>query len=82
MKVEEVIKIMDQIINDRTIPKNIRNVVEKSKNFLITQNSSMEIKISAAIQSLDEIINDRNMPLYARTKIWQVVSKLEEMRRK
>jgi uncharacterized protein (UPF0147 family) len=30
---------------------------------------------------LDEITNDPNMPMYARTKIWNVVSLLEEKRR-
>lgn len=80
MKLENVISLMDQIINDRTVPRNIRRAVEESKNAL-NGNDPPEVKLSTAISILDEIINDPNMPIYARTKIWNIVSMLEEMRR-
>ncbi|MFH0711375.1 MAG: UPF0147 family protein [Candidatus Aenigmatarchaeota archaeon] len=75
-----VIGLLEQILNDRTVPKNIRKAAEDSKNVLNT-NDSDEVKISTAIHILDEIINDPNMPMYTRTKIWNAVSILEEMRR-
>jgi len=75
-----VISLLDQILNDRTVPKNIRKAAEDSKNVLNT-NESDEVRISTAIHILDEIINDPNMPMYTRTKIWNAVSILEEMRR-
>jgi hypothetical protein len=42
---------------------------------------NIEVKISTAIHMLDEIINDPNMPMYTRTRIWNAVSMLEELRR-
>lgn len=75
-----VISLLEQILNDRTVPKNIRKAAEDSKNVLST-NDSDEVRISTAIHILDEIINDPNMPMYTRTKIWNAVSILEEMRR-
>jgi uncharacterized protein (UPF0147 family) len=77
---EPVIKILDEVVNDRTVPKNIRGAAESSKNIL-SSNDAMELKISTVINTLDEIINDPNMPMYARTKIWNVVSMLEQVRR-
>ncbi len=78
---EPVIRILDDIINDRTVPKNIRAAAEQSKTILSNNGETWELKISTAIHILDEITNDPNMPLYARTKIWNVVSVLEQKRR-
>lgn len=78
---EPIIKILDEIINDRTVPKNIRGAAEESKNHLSNDGENLELRISTAIHILDEIINDPNMPLYARTKIWNIVSALEQKRR-
>lgn len=80
MNLTPALTLLEQIINDRTVPKNIRKAAEDSKASL---NSTQldEVKISTAIHTLDEIINDPNMPLYTRTQIWNVVSMLEQARR-
>ena len=77
---EPVMRILDEIINDRTVPKNIRAAAEESKTTLNNNGDTWELRISTAIHILDEITNDPNMPLYARTKIWNVVSALEQKR--
>lgn len=79
-EMEQVMTLLDKIINDRTVPKNIRKAAEDSKNVLNSKDAP-EVKISTAINILDEIINDPNMPMYTRTQIWNVVSLLEEIRR-
>ena len=76
-----VVNLLDEIINDRTVPKNIRAAAESSKNNITNNGESWEMRISTAIHTLDEIINDPNMPIYARTKIWNVVSALEQKKR-
>ncbi len=75
-----LMKLLDEVINDRTVPKNIRAAAENSKNTL-NGGENLELKISTAINILDEIINDPNMPMYARTKIWNIVSMLEQTRK-
>lgn len=75
-----VTAILGQIIEDRTVPKNIRKAATDSKTTLESEDPD-ELKISTAIHLLDEITNDPNMPLYTRTQIWNVVSMLEQMRR-
>ncbi len=79
-KYGKVFKLMDIIINDRTVPRNIRAAVKQAKENLEGEGEEV-VKISAAIHTLDEIINDPNMPLYTRTQIWNVVGQLEEIRR-
>lgn len=72
--------LLEQIINDRTVPKNIRKAAEDSKASLDSTQTE-QVKISTAIHILDEITNDPNMPTYTRTQIWNVVSMLEQARR-
>lgn len=80
MELKPILDLLDKIINDRTVPKNIRAAVETSKNTLMSSDSTPEIRISTAIHTLDEIINDPNMPMYTRTQIWNIVSMLEQER--
>jgi len=80
-RLKEALELLDRIVNDRTVPRNIRKAAEDSKAVL-NSDKGPEVKISTAINTLDEIINDPNMPMYTRTQIWNVVSILEEERRK
>lgn len=75
-----VLELLDRIVNDRTVPRNIRKAAEDSKGVLNSKDAP-EVRISTAIHILDEIINDPNMPMYTRTQIWNTVSMLEEKRR-
>ena len=79
--IKPILTLLDLIINDRTVPKNIRRAAEESKKILNSNGQSFELKVSTAINLLDEITNDPNMPLYTRTQIWNVVSMLEQARR-
>jgi len=80
MSVENAITLLEEIINDRTVPRNIKRAAEEAKKFLLG-NDPLEVRLSAAISILDEIVNDPNMPIYARTKIWNAVSILENKRK-
>jgi uncharacterized protein (UPF0147 family) len=81
MDYKPVIEILDRIINDRSVPRNIREAVERAKNALNGREEE-ELKINTAIVTLDEISNDPNMPLYTRTQIWNAVSLLEQIKAK
>ena len=69
-------------MEDRTVPRNIRAAVEEAKKDLTERtDNSWDIRLSSAISVLDEIINDPNMPMHARTRIWNIVSLLETVKR-
>jgi len=80
-EMKPIFDLLEQIINDRTVPKNIRAAAQESKNVLNDGKEADEVKISTAIHILDDIINDPNMPMYTRTQIWNIVSMLESKRR-
>ena len=79
---DPIVKLLTGIIEDRTVPRNIRAAAEEAKKEL-TENTtdSWDIRLSSAISVLDEIINDPNMPMHTRTQIWNVVSMLETVKR-
>jgi len=79
---DPIVKLLNGIIEDRTVPRNIRSAAEEAKKELTEEsNNSWDIRLSSAISILDDIINDPNMPMYTRTQIWNVVSMLEAVKR-
>ena len=79
MDVETIKKLLDEINDDRSVPRNIRTSVQEAKESLNDVSQDMEIRISNAISVLDSISNDQNLPIYTRTQIWNLVSMLEVM---
>lgn len=78
---ESIIKLLGEILEDRTVPRNIKSMVEQAKKSLEDNNSELDVRLSSAISNLDEIINDPNMPMYTRTQIWNIVSMLERLKK-
>ena len=74
---EKVKVLMEEIVNDRTVPRNIREAVKSALDCL-SEDKELAVKIDSAIQILEEISNDLNMPIYTRTQIWNIISALEE----
>lgn len=74
---EEIISLLQQIVEDRTVPRNIRASCEECINALKNGKEAESIRINTAISILDEVTNDPNIPMYTRTQIWNIVSLLE-----
>lgn len=73
---EQIIPLLRQIADDRTVPRNIRTRCEESVNVL-NGAQDKSVKINTVISSLDEVTNDPNIPMYTRTVVWNIVSLLE-----
>ncbi len=78
-KIDRAIELLEEIIKDRGVPRNIKATIEDSIKEIRVEQESDGVKISTVISMLDDASNDPNISLYARTKIWDVVSKLEEL---
>ncbi|MBU1120886.1 MAG: UPF0147 family protein [archaeon] len=76
------LELMDSIIEDNGVPRNIRRVVEEAKNKVKEDNKELGVNVSAAIYKLDDISNDINMPSHTRTDIWTLISELEAIKEK
>lgn len=74
---EQIIPLLRQIADDRTVPRNIRTACEESIKILQDGQQDKAVKINTVISSLDEVTNDPNIPMYTRTVVWNIVSLLE-----
>lgn len=77
---EEAIELMEEILDDRAVPKNIRQIIEEAKAKIKKETNSLNI--TTAIYMLDDICNDINMPSHTKTDLWQIISLLEAMNEK
>lgn len=69
--------MLQAIMEDSTIPRNIRRVADDTRKVLIDESKGLGLRAATAISMIDEISNDPNMPVHARTRIWELVSQLE-----
>lgn len=72
-------EILNQIINDSSVPRNIRKAAEDSVE-LLAEDEEPTIKASTVISILDDISNDPNIPIHARILIWNILSELESVK--
>ena len=78
-KIKQVIKLMDMLAEDASVPKNIRKAVSEARVKLLAKDEPV-VRASSAIYILNEVSEDINMPMHARTQIWTIVSALETIR--
>ena len=74
---EAIINLLEDILQDRIVPRNIKESIQQAKTYLEDKEKELDVKTSSAISILDEITNDPNIPMHTRTQIWNAVSMLE-----
>ena len=78
---EEVVKrcteMLDEIIGDITVPRNIRRSTGGIKDKLLNGTESLAVRVAAVISDFDELTANPNIPSHTRALIWSVVSQLE-----
>ncbi|MDP3728605.1 MAG: UPF0147 family protein [bacterium] len=74
---EELIEELYAIIEDDTIPKNVKQKIESAIAALQEENVEESLRANKALQELDELSNDPNIPSYIRPQLWNIVSQLE-----
>ncbi|MFH1587786.1 MAG: UPF0147 family protein [Candidatus Diapherotrites archaeon] len=80
-ELNDIAELMEGVLGDSHVPRNIRAVVEDAKNKIVNEKDK-KLAISSAIYKLEDISNDINMPAHTRTEIWMIISELEGMREK
>lgn len=78
-KILEVLQLLEQILNDQSVPKNVRLKISNAIQALNLKEQASEVKISKSLQELDELDDNPNIPAYTRTQIWNAVSFLESI---
>jgi uncharacterized protein (UPF0147 family) len=77
---QEVSDLLQEILDDRGVPRNIKASLEESISILNGEDSEEE-KVATIISILDEASGDPNLSFHTRTKIWNMVSVLESIKR-
>lgn len=77
---QEVSDLLQEILDDRGVPRNIKASLEESISILNGEDSEEE-KVATIISILDEASGDPNLSFHTRTKIWNMVSVLESVKR-
>ncbi|MBS3817225.1 MAG: UPF0147 family protein [Candidatus Thermoplasmatota archaeon] len=79
-QLEEVCEKMDRIMEDNSIPRNIREGAEECSDLLLDSEDELDVRIASSIFKLEELADDPNIPLHGRTLIWNVISELESIK--
>ncbi|MCL4447614.1 MAG: UPF0147 family protein [Candidatus Thermoplasmatota archaeon] len=75
-------KLLDDLISDYSIPRNIRKNIQNAKIKLTQNKGSLDVRAASSISTLDEIVNDPNTPGHGRTLIYTIMGKLEILQKK
>ncbi|MEM5812470.1 MAG: UPF0147 family protein [Candidatus Aenigmatarchaeota archaeon] len=78
MERSEIIHLIEEIINERGVPRNIKSSLENSILILNSEGPEEE-KLAHVTAILDEASTDPNISPHTRTRIWNVVSIVEEI---
>lgn len=79
-KIKQALIILTRIMNDPSIPRNIRRAAMFAIKALNEKNLSSGVRAANAVGILDEVGQDPNMPLHARTLLWSAISILETVK--
>ena len=78
MEVDEVIEALQELEEDSSVPKNIKNKISEMISDMKSEDD-LSMKVNRSLSELDEISNDVNLPTFVRTQIWGIASMLEQL---
>lgn len=76
---DEVVELVEELRSDKSIPKNVRSVLEQIKMLLCDNGREIGVKVDASMQMIESISLDPNLSSFARTQIWELSSALESL---
>lgn len=79
-KIKQAIIMLQKIVNDTSVPRNIRRAATDAIRNLQDASLSPGVRAANAIGILEEISQDPNMPTHTRISIWNIVSMLETVK--
>ena len=73
-KIKEIVSTLNELKEDSTVNKNIKERIEKIIAFL---EEDENLGVDKALLEIEEMMENNNLPPYTRTQIWNIVSLLE-----
>ncbi len=77
---ENVEYLLNGMINDRSVPRNIKRIAQRSINELHNEEDTPGIRASNVMYMVDDLAQDANIPFHARTTVYRIISILENVK--
>jgi uncharacterized protein (UPF0147 family) len=77
---EEVEYLLDSMISDRSVPRNIKRVAQRGINELHREEETPGVLSSNVMYMVDDLSQDPNIPFHTRTVIYRIISILEKIK--
>ena len=77
---EEVEGLLNGLLGDRSVPRNIKRVAQKGIDELHKEDETAGVISSNVMYMVDDLSLDPNIPLHSRTTIYRIISILERIK--
>ncbi len=75
-----VVTLLDGMLNDRGVPRNIKRVGVKAIKELKNETNTPGVIASNVMYMVGDLSTDPNIPFHARTTIYRIISMLEKIK--
>jgi len=79
-KILQAVRLLNRIIGDSSVPRNIRRAAIEALRMLQDTSLSPGVRAANAVGVLDEVSQDPNMPMHTRTMIWNIMAVLSTVK--
>ena len=77
---ENVEYLLNGMINDRSVPRNIKRAAQRSINELHNEDETPGVCASNIMYMVDDLSQDPNIPFATRTTVYRIISILENIK--
>lgn len=77
---ENVEYLLNGMINDRSVPRNIKRIAQRGINELHREDETPGVLASNVMYMIDDVAQDPNVPFHSRTTIYRIISLLEKIK--
>lgn len=79
-RIAKALAVLQNISETVTVPRNIRKTIKEIMTDLQKGTEKLGVRAANAVAILTEISEDPNLPIFARVKIYDAISCLENIR--
>jgi len=77
---DNVEELLNGMMVDRSVPRNIKRVAQRSINELHKEDETPGVISSNVMYMVDDLAQDANIPFHARTTVYRIISILEKIK--
>lgn len=77
---ENVEYLLNGMIKDRSVPRNIKRIAQRSINELHNEDETPGVRSSNVMYMVEDVVQDANIPFAQRTTVYRIISILEKIK--